>query len=138
MRKSTKRIVYVLGGGEGKNMQRGLLWCLVVAVLGASCAVCEAFDSQPGGSLLVYDTLDRGPTMVPALDGRQWHSDGLGGSGYNRMGRAGSVFYDLALRFHTPQVMAGETFVYARLVLPGAADGEVESVAQLRIVGNRR
>ena len=69
------------------------------------------------------------------VDDTYWHADGWDATGLNRMGRAGTERYDVGLRFHLPQVMQGESFVYARVVLPGTGDGRVDSTAALRVVG---
>ena len=64
-----------------------------------------------------------------------WHEDGYNGTGYNRAGASAANSFDYAMRFHVPQVCRGETFVYARLVLPVSDGGVVTSTARLRIVG---
>jgi hypothetical protein len=69
------------------------------------------------------------------VDDTVWHADGYGATGLNRMGRAGTERYDVGLRFYLPHIMRGDTFAYARLVLPGTGDGTVSSSVRLRIVG---
>lgn len=64
-----------------------------------------------------------------------WYEDGYAGSGCDRMGAAWGESYDVGLRFHLPDVRRGDTFVYARLVVPAANDGQVDSAVTLRIVG---
>jgi hypothetical protein len=69
------------------------------------------------------------------VDDTTWHDDGYGGSDVNRMGASGGESYDSGLRFDLPQVSQGETFAFARLVVPASDDGYVNSAAHLRVVG---
>ena len=64
-----------------------------------------------------------------------WYAYGYPGTELLRMGVAAGESYDLGLRFHVPDLKRGETFVYARLVLPATANGQVDSLASIRIVG---
>ncbi|MBN2561837.1 MAG: hypothetical protein JXQ75_13000 [Phycisphaerae bacterium] len=64
-----------------------------------------------------------------------WHPNGYEGTNLNRMGKAPSESYDVGLRFHLQGVHRGDTFVYARLVVPGAGTGQVDSKVLTRIVG---
>jgi hypothetical protein len=64
-----------------------------------------------------------------------WHPWGYGGTNLNRMGRLGTQRYDTGLRFMVPDVEQGETFAFARLVLPATDYGTVESEVNLRVVG---
>ena len=65
----------------------------------------------------------------------EWHPDGYQGSGNNRMGASVAESYDTALRFDLEEVQQGETFVYARLVVPATGDGVIELESEVRIVG---
>ena len=64
-----------------------------------------------------------------------WYADGYLDSGLNRIGCTDGEPSDVGLRFQLPEVNAGDSFVYARLVVPGTGDGLMESAANLRIVG---
>ncbi len=91
-------------------------------------------DPGPGDDFMSF------PIVADADDGtevnrRYWYADGYAGSDLNRMGRGAVEVNDLGLRFLLPDVEAGTTFVYARLVLPGTGDGELDAEASLRIVG---
>ena len=69
------------------------------------------------------------------VDGYTWYADGADNSDRNRMGAIGGKSYDLALRYHLPDVYRGETFAYARIVLPASDQGQVSAAANLRVVG---
>ncbi len=69
------------------------------------------------------------------VDQSTWYEDGYADSGLNRMGSADGQSNDVGLRFHLPECNQGDSFVYARLVVPGTGDGQVESGVNLRIVG---
>ncbi len=64
-----------------------------------------------------------------------WSPGGYLGTNLNYMGRNAAQIYDIGLRFVVPDVNQGETFVYARLALPGTEYGYVQSEVNLRIVG---
>ena len=87
-----------------------------------------------GTQMLLIDIQDDGDDGT-AVDDSVWHADGYLASGVNRMGLGGGESYDLGLRFHVSQVIQGETFAYARLVLPASDDGQVDCLADLSIVG---
>ena len=113
-----------------------------------SCLNCDA-DGDHDLDLLDVALLQQGllsATMLSipiAADGddgtevdtTEWQPNGADGSDLNRMGAIGGKSYDLALRYQLPDVLRGETFAYARLVLPASDQGEVSLAANLRIVG---
>jgi hypothetical protein len=87
-----------------------------------------------------------GPIVVPVasdaddgteVDDVSWYADGPAGDGNNRMGFGDGHGYDLGLRFDLDafNVNQGDTFAYARLVLPACDDGQVDSLVNLRITG---
>ncbi|MCP4590369.1 MAG: hypothetical protein GY842_06480 [bacterium] len=69
------------------------------------------------------------------VDGATWNPDGYASSGRNRVGAQGAESSSVGLRFHLPEVRAGESFVYARLLLPGTGTGNLDTAASLRILG---
>lgn len=69
------------------------------------------------------------------VSSQEWFPDGYPAGADNRVGTNGEETYHLGLRFHLPQVLPGESFAYARLVIPGSGDGWVDSSVRLRIVG---
>jgi hypothetical protein len=87
-----------------------------------------------GTALLAVDLVDDADDGTE-VDETDWHVDGYRGTGLNCTGYDGERRYDTGLRFHLPDVIQGETFVYARIVLPATGDGTVESAVELRVVG---
>ena len=82
-------------------------------------------------SIPIADDADDGTEV----DGTSWFPDGYWYTGLNLIGLAGTESCDLGLRFRVPDLVAGETIAYARLLLPATDDGYVESVGKLRISG---
>jgi hypothetical protein len=82
-------------------------------------------------SVDISNDMDDGTETNDAL----WQSEGYGGSGRNRLGATGGESYDVGLRFRVEPLQQGERFAYARLVLPGSGDGQVDSLVALRVVG---
>ncbi|MBU0641185.1 MAG: metallophosphoesterase [Planctomycetes bacterium] len=122
-----------------------LIWLVVVsAVLGPAISL-HAVQVDAGAAAGPVDPLTAPPFVAfdisaDADDGTEvnssvWHAEGYPGSTCNRMGAVAGEAYDTGLRFHLPSVTAGETFVYARLVLPASGAGQVDSGVMLRIVG---
>ena len=68
-------------------------------------------------------------------DARLWYPNGYACTNRNRMGLFEKKPCDVGLRFHLPDVLRGESFEHARLVLPAADTGSVPGTAILRIVG---
>ena len=128
----------------------GLVACLNGPELGLAGG-CSCFDLDEDGDVDLHDvaafqTAFTGTQVLrigianDADDGTEendttWHANGLGGTGRNQMGAAGGSSYEVGLRFLLPEVRRGETFVYARLVVPATDDGQVDSQVTLRIVG---
>ena len=121
---------------------------VVVIVLSAALAaarVCSAQVPPEPASAFARPAQPLAQVLRPhvlaeADDGMEindsaWDEDGYAGSGANRMGAAAGESYDIGLRFHVPEVRGGERFAYARLVVPAANDGQVDSAVTLRIVG---
>ena len=98
------------------------------------CGFQSAYTGTQALTIMVATNADDG-TEVNQGD---WYADGFAPYNYNRMGAATGETYDLGLRFHLPQVIPGEAFVYARLVIPGSAEGLLDTAVLLRIVGVAR
>lgn len=64
-----------------------------------------------------------------------WRPDGPEYANVNWIGRTGADVYHTALRFVVPELVQGDSFVLARLLLPASDDGQLDSTATLRIVG---
>ena len=69
------------------------------------------------------------------VEGRLWYPDGYGAANFNRMGVCDKKACNIAFRFHLPDVLRGEQFTCARLILPAMDTGFVPSPADLRVVG---
>ena len=69
------------------------------------------------------------------VDRADWHENGYDGVDANLMGTGDGEVYEVGLRFQTPELFAGDRFMYARLVLPAKDDGKVTSEVSLQIVG---
>ena len=69
------------------------------------------------------------------VDATTWYANGADNSDRNRMGQIGGKSYNVALRYHLPDVLRGETFAYARIALPASDQGSVASAVYLHIVG---
>jgi len=105
-----------------------------LGVIGTVSAALGGSPGFPASEFLAYkitDDADDGTEVNEWL----WYPDGYAACGRNRMGRAGAERYDIGLRFLLPEVHQGQTFAYARLVLPATGDGRLDSAATLRIVG---
>jgi hypothetical protein len=87
-----------------------------------------------GTAFLALDLVDDADDGTE-VDDTAWHVNGYRGTGLNYTGYDGTRRYDTGLRFHMPDVIQGETLVYARVVLPATGNGAVNSVVALRIVG---
>ncbi len=120
-----------------------------IAPAGASCVCFDqdgdgdvdlgdaaAFQAAFTGSIVVTrqigDDADDGTEITSSVT--QWQNNGYLGSGINRIGSGDGESYTAGLRFELPDVMQGETFVYARLILP-AAGGEADFGTVLKIYG---
>jgi hypothetical protein len=110
------------------------MMCVAVVVFSAVSAAYCVGHGQPGGEYLnIYLAADGDDGTE--VSQRWWDNDGFEGSGLNRVGRSGSQRYDLGLRFFVPWVQPGETFVCARLALPGTGCGVMDSGVNVRVVG---
>jgi hypothetical protein len=112
---------------------------------------CATYDLDGDGSVDLHDiasfqTAFTGQEMLSvsvdsdACDGTEvdrvvWFERGFLDLDYNLMGAWHDQTFDTGLRVHLPLVHREETFVYARLVLPGTGYGFVGSGVSLRIVG---
>jgi len=128
-------------------------WCavMIVGVAGVFCALAQprGGESEPGTTAVndyVFGALpaDSGVLAYPITadtdDGTEtnhllWEADGHENGGLNRIGVADGERFALGLRFHAPGVRRGETFAYARLLLPAADAGQSQSGISLRISG---
>jgi hypothetical protein len=134
---------------EGGDIQ-GFVDCLVTgATLEGNCACADmdddgevdADDMLPfvsallRGSAFLFFNVESDDDDGTEVNDTVWHTDGYAGSDLNRMGKAPGESNDIGMRFHLQGVQQGDTFVYARLVVPGTADGQVDSTANARIVG---
>ena len=98
-----------------------------------STLILTAPLSAEADEVLVFDLQSDADDGTEKND-TTWYSDGPDEDDLNRMGSDSSNTYDMAFRFHLDGVSQGASFVYARLVLPGA-EGEVGSAVSLRIRG---
>lgn len=87
------------------------------------------------GPVYLSFTIDADADDGTEVNASAWHADGYAGSDCNRLGAADGESYAVGLRFHLREVCQGESFAYARLVIPARDDGAVDSVVRLRIVG---
>jgi len=101
---------------------------LSVPILALLLAVTTATRAFPQSvSVQIADDADDGMEVDHAV----WYDDEV----LNCMGSVDGQSHDIALRFHLPDLDPGDSLVYARLVMPGTGDGQVDSEFDLRIVG---
>jgi hypothetical protein len=105
----------------GKMRLSSAILALLLAVLTATRAFPQSVTAQ------IADDADDGMEIGHAV----WYDD----EELNCMGSIDGQSRDIALRFYLPDLDQGDSFVYARLVMPGTGDGQVDSEANLRIVG---
>ena len=134
---------------EGGDIQ-GFVDCLLTgATLEGNCACADMDDDGmvdvddvlpfvsallEGATFLFFDVESDDDDGTEVNDS-VWHTDGYTGSDINRMGNALGESNDVGMRFHLQGVRQADTFAYARLVVLGTADGQVDSTANARIVG---
>ena len=107
-------------------MQRSVVGLILLAL----SAAAQAQLCPPG--VRCYDILADEDDGVEAGAG-VWLPDGFGDA--NLFGVLANVPQTWALRFHLPDVAAGESFVYARVVFQADGDGTVDSGASLAVSG---
>ena len=115
-------------------MRWSLACVFALAVGGVVVTQADGPQGQPDESGVVFCVAEEADDGTEVNE-KSWHVDGYQASGLNRMGRNGATRYAVGLRFDVPAIEQGETFVYARLVLAGTGDGQVDTAAQLQIVG---
>ncbi|MBU0617291.1 MAG: metallophosphoesterase [Planctomycetes bacterium] len=97
----------------------------ILALLVALATTTRAFP-QASSVQIGYDA-DDGTEVDQAV----WYDD----EELNCMGSVDGQSHDIALRFHLPDLNPGDSFVYARLLVPGTGDGQIDSGLNLRVVG---
>lgn len=108
--------------------------CVTLAALQLTSISSEVSADDPGVPPLLYEITDDADDGTE-IDRQEWRPQGYDKTARNRVGRAGDERFDIGLRFNVPDLIQGETFAYARLALPGTGAGQVDTKAEVLIVG---